>query len=157
MRVVVFSDTHGYITKCAKVIDSIKNIDMIIHLGDVLRDVEDLKNLYPNIPIEYIKGNNDFFAQGPKEKIITLQDKKIWITHGHLYRVKYEYQTILEKAKERKVDGVLFGHTHEAYYKQYDDIFMLNPGSTTIPTSGEPSYGVIEIEDGKLGVSICPV
>ncbi len=155
MRVVVFSDTHGCITKCIKVIDSIKNIDMIIHLGDILKDVEDLKNLYPNIPIEYIMGNNDFFAQVPKDKIITVQDKKIWITHGHLYRVKHEYQTILEKAKERNVDGVLFGHTHEEYYKQYDDIFMLNPGSTTIPTNGDPSYGVIEIEDGKMGVSIC--
>jgi hypothetical protein len=38
------------------------NFDMIIHLGDYLRDAEDLENEYPNIKVEYVYGNCDFMV-----------------------------------------------------------------------------------------------
>ena len=158
MRILVFSDTHGSISNCVKVIDAIQKVDMIIHLGDILRDVDDLNALYPDIPIVYVCGNNDFHRGNvPYDKMVEVEDKKIFITHGHLYRVKYEYDTVFNKAMSVNADIVLFGHTHEGYENHRQGIFMMNPGSISLPYRGRGSYGVIEIDDGKIGTCICTV
>lgn len=157
MRIVVFSDSHGNIRHCAEAIERIKDVDMIIHLGDILKDVEALELLYPNITIEYVAGNNEFRNTAPYNRVLEIEGKKIFITHGHLYRVKYEYDTIVQKGKSLKADVILFGHTHEGYEAYKDGMFILNPGSISLPKWGKASYGVIEIQDGKIGTCICNV
>lgn len=157
MRIVVFSDSHGNIRRCMEVIDTIRDVDMIIHLGDILRDVEDLKVIYPDIPIECVAGNNDFMYKQPKEKILTIEGKRIWITHGHLYRVKYEFDTIKQKAAALNVDGLLFGHTHQCHEEYYQGMKILNPGSISMPNNGKHSYGIIEIMDKTMHTCICTV
>ncbi|WHH57092.1 metallophosphoesterase [Petroclostridium sp. X23] len=157
MRIVVFSDTHGNIRHCIDVIDRIGSINMIIHLGDIIKDVEDLKILYPHIPIQYIAGNNEFRNTVPYDKVLEADGKKIFITHGHLYRVKYEYHSIARKGADLHVDCVLFGHTHEPYEAYHDKMHIMNPGSISLPRRGKPSYGVIEIEQGKLRTCICNI
>lgn len=155
MRILVFSDSHGNIRNCVNVIECIKDVDMIIHLGDILRDVKDLKVLYPNIPIEYVAGNNDFWHNVPYDKVLEIEGKKIFISHGHLYRVKYEYNTITNKGIALKADCVLFGHTHECYEAYQDGMLMINPGSIVRPKWGKASYGVIEIQNKKMSGCIC--
>lgn len=154
MRVLVFSDTHRRISSCIKVIETIEKVDYIIHLGDNVQDALDIKAVFPKIPIGYVPGNNDFSFKGKKEKIITIENKKIFLTHGHMYRVKYEYQTIIERAQLLKVDILLFGHTHEAYLKRERDLYILNPGSISLPNYQKPSYGVIEIVQNNVYASI---
>lgn len=157
MRIIIFSDTHGDIRNCITAMERIKEVDMIIHLGDILRDVEDLKILYPEIPVEYICGNNDFRNGVPYDKVLEVEGKRIFITHGHLYRVRYEYDTILEKGCQFKADAVLFGHTHTAVEEYKNGVLLLNPGSASLSSSGRESYGIIEIENGKMGACICEV
>ena len=157
MRIIVFSDSHGNIRRCMEVIDRIRDVDMMIHLGDVLTDAEDLQALYPDIPVEYVAGNNDFMHRAPYSKVLETEGKRILITHGHLHRVKYEYDTIVNKAVSMKVDGVLFGHTHQSYQAYHHGMLVLNPGSISLPNLGKPSYGVIEIEKGKMGACVCNV
>jgi len=130
---------------------------MIIHLGDIIRDAEDLQILYPHLPVEYVCGNNDFNRTVPYEKILDVKERKILITHGHLYRVKYEYDTIVDRGLALNVDAVLFGHTHEPYEEHRSGISVMNPGSTSIPKFGRPSYGVIEIDNGKIATCICGI
>ncbi len=154
MRIIVFSDSHGSIRNCMNVIKKIKDADMIIHLGDVVSDAEDLQILYPNIPIEYISGNNDYSSNVPREKVLDIIGKKIFITHGHYYSVKLGYETLLEKAVSLNVDIALFGHTHEPYEAYHKGIHLLNPGSIRLPNRGNPSYGIIEIEKEKIGTCI---
>lgn len=154
VRILVFSDTHRRINKCIKYIDAIKKIDYIIHLGDTVRDAEEIKTLYQQIPIEYVPGNNDFFTRIEKEKIISLSNKRIYMTHGHLYRVKFEYDTIIKRGIDLKVDILLFGHTHTPYNAVHNKMYVLNPGSVTLPNYGNPSFGIIEIEKEKVNTSI---
>ncbi len=157
VRILVFSDSHGSIRNCIKVIKKIDDVDMILHLGDIVSDAEDLQILYPHIPIEYICGNNDYSKNVPREKVLDIKGKKIFITHGHYYRVKNGYETILEKALSLNVDVALFGHTHEPYEANHKGIHLLNPGSIRLPNRGTPTYGIIEIEKDKLGKCICSV
>jgi hypothetical protein len=134
-----------------KVINKIKNIDMIIHLGDFIKDALKLGDLYRKIPIEFVPGNNDWTRDYSSEKILDLEGKRIFITHGHLYNVKYDYQRIILKGKTVKADAVFFGHTHMHEEIFSDGMLVLNPGSISIPSNSEyPTYSLVEIKDNKI-------
>ncbi|MCX7714360.1 MAG: metallophosphoesterase [Clostridia bacterium] len=151
MRILAFSDSHHHINGCIKVINAIEKVDMILHAGDCNRDAEDLAALYPHIEIKYVQGNNDFDRK-PKELCFEAGGKKIFLTHGHLYRVKtdFEYETLIEKAKHENADLAVFGHTHIPYSNTFGSLNLLNPGS--ICYCG--TYGIIEIENGKLRTAV---
>lgn len=152
MRILVFSDTHNNIDNCIATIENIKELDMILHAGDHVSDAKDLMFLYPDIDIRYVKGNCDF-SNAPSELIIEAENKKIFLTHGHLYNVKSEsdYFTLISKGKELNCDIIVFGHTHIPFCKKTDNITILNPGSA----KNTQNFGVIEIENGKIGADFC--
>lgn len=135
MRLFVVSDTHGMIQSTRKVLKNIKNIDYIIHLGDYYRDAILLSNEF-GIPTEFVYGNCDFGDKDKYEKILEFYGKKILLTHGNRYYVKYDSNIIQEKAKELGVDAVFFGHTHVPYIKKSKDLLVLNPGSPSMPRDG---------------------
>ena len=63
--------------------------------------------------------------------LIDADDKKIFVTHGHMYNVKYDhnYHTMKEKGLSIGADAVIFGHTHIPYCENFGNILLLNPGS----------------------------
>ncbi len=151
MRILLFSDSHGYTHNMIKVINKSKDIDMIIHLGDFIKDAFKIKELYKDIPFEFVPGNNDWTKDYPSEKLLELKGKKVLITHGHLYNVKYDYQRIILRGKILKADAVFFGHTHLAEEIFSEGIMILNPGSISIPAQSEkPTYSLVEIKNDKL-------
>ena len=152
MRILVFSDSHKNTSRCAAVIRNLVGIDMILHAGDHCSDAEELAHEFPEIPMKYVRGNCDFSA-APQELVIEAEGKKILLTHGHAYAVKYECdcRSLLERAKECGCDCAVFGHTHEGLCDASRGVVLLNPGS--IKYGG--TYGVIEIEDGKLKAAVC--
>jgi putative phosphoesterase len=148
--------THGDIDTAKKVIEKHTDVDMVLHLGDYFRDAQKLSDLFPNIPIEYIYGNSDFMiGDVPAEKVFNFDAKKIMMTHGHRYSVKWGYDKLHNKASEEDVDLLLFGHTHIATSLCKDNKCILNPGSITDPRDGQnESYAIIEIKNGKLDSKI---
>lgn len=153
-RILIFSDSHGNINRCIRLIDNLKP-DAVIHAGDYIRDAEDLMSLYSGLPIYCVCGNNDFSARFPSDLSVLTGDKKIFITHGHAYRVKYEseYDTLAKKAQSLNADLCVFGHTHVPYTGYKNGMTILNPGS--IKYTG--TYAVCEIENGKLKTCILEV
>lgn len=125
---------------------------MIIHAGDHSSDAVLLQKAFPDIPVEYVRGNCDF-SDAPVERVITAENKKIFVTHGHMYNVKEEsnYYTLKQKGKELGADVIVFGHTHIPYNEKLADFRILNPGSIKYGRT----FGVIEIEDGKTGTAVC--
>lgn len=154
MRILVFSDSHKDTESMIKVINRIVDVDMIIHTGDHHSDAEQIEKLFPNIPVKYVLGNCDF-GVCPTELVIDACGKKIFLTHGHFYSVKYDYDyhTIFERTKELGCDAVVFGHTHKSICDVKNGITLLNPGSVCYGKT----FGVIEIENGKLKSAICSV
>ena len=152
MKYIVISDTHGFIENAEAVIESFKDeIDGIIHLGDVLRDVVSLKYKFPNLPIEFICGNNDINVTVPYEKTILINGRKILITHGHRQRVHMGLMNICYWALEKNADAVLFGHTHSFVCQNIDGIAVFNPGSISLPRSTSyPTFGIMEITDSGI-------
>ncbi len=157
MKILVLSDTHGDTNKAEEAIRSNKEIGLIIHLGDYFRDAQKLSNIFPQIPIEYIYGNSDFMIEDvPAEKMLEINGKRIFITHGHRYSVKWDYDKLYKKAEEMNADLLLFGHTHIPDLIERGKYCVLNPGSTSDPRDdSNESYAIIEIEDGKIEPKLC--
>lgn len=147
MKIAVVSDTHR-INKYIDIANKyIKDCDVVIHLGDNIDDVERLSKGF-NGEVYSVTGNCDVSNKYPSEQVLELEGKKIFITHGHNYGVKYSLNNIYYRAKELEVDMVLFGHTHEALIIEEDNIIFMNPGSISLPRSINRCIGYIEISHG---------
>lgn len=137
MKIVVVSDTHGYVDGVVELINRLDDIDLVIHLGDYVDDAIDIKHSI-DVKIEYIKGNCDVYSKvdALKEKILKIEGYEILLTHGHDYDVKYGLDKLYYRCKELGVDVALFGHSHVWCVENYDDVLFVNPGSPTIPRGG---------------------
>lgn len=159
MKIIVLSDSHGDIEKAEKVISKNRDADLIIHLGDYFRDAQQLADKYPLIPMEYIYGNSDFMiGDVPSEKLLVYEGKKIFITHGHRYSVKWDYDNICKKAEETGADVLLFGHTHVAEVIDRGNYKVINPGSISDSRDGKAeSYALIRINGEDVEAKLCYV
>lgn len=157
MRAIVISDSHNDTASCERAISSVgeKNIDMIIHLGDIARDVDYIEMLYYPIKVVSVVGNNDFLRSGDSERVIDFDGHKIFICHGHTLSVSYGTEKLETIARQKGCEAALFGHTHKSVLKKCGDgLLVLNPGSVSKPRGGKPSFAVLETENGKLSAAI---
>jgi len=157
MKYLVISDTHGDIKKAEELVEKYKNeLDGIIHLGDMLKDIINLKYKFKNLDTEYVLGNNEYNNTVPYEKTLNIGGKKILITHGHRQRVNYGLMSISYWALEKGADAVLFGHTHAPTCQYIDGLAIFNPGSISQPRGVDyKSFGMLEVtENGRLIISL---
>jgi len=157
LKILVFSDTHR---QTDKMLIEIKkhsfDTDLCIHLGDNIQDTLDIRNNFSLLPLISVPGNCDFdtssIFQEEKEKLITLELKKVLILHGHSRNVQSDLQNAFYAGKFKKADLVLFGHTHVPYLEVTDGITVFNPGSISRPRGGSTaSYGIVHI--GATGIT----
>lgn len=87
LLIAVISDTHRVAKYINIAKEYIKSADVLIHLGDNSEDIEELTKGFKG-KVYGVRGNCDFTNNYPKESIIVLEGKKIFITHGDLYGVK---------------------------------------------------------------------
>ncbi|MCR4436482.1 MAG: metallophosphoesterase [Clostridiales bacterium] len=151
MKILLFSDSHGYTRNMERAIAGNPGVDMIIHLGDYVKDVLKIMDQRRDLRYEYVRGNNDWAQDYPLEKTLHIEGRKIFITHGHIYRVKYGYDMLVDKGKSLGADAVFFGHTHSPEELHSDGMLLLNPGSIAIPVEPcRPSCCVVEISKEKV-------
>lgn len=151
MLVAVVSDTHRS-DSCIKSIKTlIKDADILIHLGDNVEDAEELEREFKG-EVYIVAGNCDFSRKYPKDRLIDIEGKKIFMTHGDLYAVKVGLNSIYYKGREIEADIVLFGHTHQAMIERTNELILMNPGSPSLPRLSKKSIGFISIDDGEAEV-----
>lgn len=147
MKLVVFSDVHGRKKLLERVLDFNPDADYYISLGDseLPTDYLQRKNII------MVKGNYPFDGGIHYEQVLYIEEFKVFITHGHKYKVRRGTFYLEEEAMINKYDICLFGHTHIAYAKEIDNVFYMNPGSVSRSRSYVPeSYLIIHIERGKV-------
>ena len=149
MRAVVLSDSHGDLRSVLKIVEKHKDADVFIHLGDGRREIEALMERCTGKAFFAVKGNGDFSTSLPVYDTVSMGDKKIFLTHGHLYQVKATYLPVCLAARERKADVVLFGHTHTAYEGYDDGLYLLNPGSVR-----DGTYGILDVTTAGVVTNI---
>jgi len=161
MKLFFISDIHGSIYYLNKVFDKFKEekADYIIILGDILyhgarnplpkeynpKGVIEIINSYADRIIA-IRGNCDSevdqmvldFPIMSTYSTILYNNKRLFLTHGHIYN---------ENNLPKLMDGDIFiyGHTHIPKAEKTRNIYVINPGSITLPKENSPhSYGVLE-------------
>ena len=154
MKLFVISDTHGRIDKAVEIYKTLQDIDMIVHLGDFWSDAQKLKDQL-NVPMISVKGNMDGSFAKDGHHILETDFGKIFIAHGHMESVKQNLQNIMYKAESLECRAVFFGHTHIPMFQQVEGMYLLNPGSLTLPVGGRKgSYAVAAITENSLTAAI---
>ncbi|ADL12043.1 metallophosphoesterase family protein [Acetohalobium arabaticum] len=148
MKILCTSDTHGNTEKLKEVVKSVEGIDILLHAGDHIGDVDAIDQ--SEFDVFKVKGNCDRGVKGKSKEVITMEDKKILLTHGHQYEIKYGLQKLSYQAAEVEADIVVFGHTHRSLSLNEEGILYFNPGSITYPRDDSASCGILEIKDGKV-------
>ena len=156
IRAAVFSDTHG---NTGAMIEAIRRYrpDVVIHLGDMERDVEPIRREFADTAVYNVCGNCDLFGMAPEKDLVPLGPVKAFITHGHLYNVKWgDTMSLAYAAQEADAQMALFGHTHEALNEEMGSIRLINPG-----TAGQGrilTWAKIEVfENGGFSSEILPL
>lgn len=159
MKILVFSDSHGSPSKIVKAIEAHKGIaDLVIFLGDGIKDIDYAKQKFPSLTFFCVKGNCDFYCPDiPKQSVLDLDGIRILICHGDRYNVKSSLSTILYAGAELEVDAILFGHTHmpleACEYVGKRRIQLFNPGSIG---SGD-TYGVLNTSGRVLVTGVAKI
>lgn len=150
MRIVVFSDSHGNYKTLSLIMSQIDPPNVVIHLGDGEREMQELREFYPDIIFYQVRGNNDYNSKSPLYDCIEVGQFIISFTHGHEFGVKYSLESLEQIAQLKKVNLVLYGHTHISKIEFKEGVYYMNPGSITTRPHGTPSYGVIDITPAGL-------
>lgn len=146
VKIVVFSDSHGNTELMVQTIQKEKP-DLVLHLGDVCRDIEAVSQQFYTLAVQNVCGNCDGFTETPDQRILQVEGRRILMTHGHRYHVKSGYGAARYAALEAQADILLFGHTHVPFCQQVEGLWMMNPGSCQ---GWGASYGVILLEKETL-------
>lgn len=150
MRVLVVSDVHGKLNLLREAIEAQPTARDVIFLGDGLRQVEDVMELYPDRTFYTVPGNCDFGAKGIPVRQETFGGKRFYFTHGHLHDVKYTLYRLDMAAREAGADIALFGHTHNPYEEYAGGLYLFNPGSLGY----DYSYGYVDIVGGGIRTAV---
>ncbi len=135
------SDTHGDQDVINRVSNRHMDVDAVIHCGDseLSFDHEFLEGA------KRVRGNCDRDTKFPEEELFTIADKRIFVTHGHLFNVKSTTMNLFYRAKELEADAVFFGHSHVLGCEVSDNILFVNPGSLLKPRGlDDKSYVIVE-------------
>ena len=150
MKLLVMSDTHGDTEVIKRVRERHMNVDAVIHCGDseLPYDHEYLEEA------KRVRGNCDQDTRYPEEESFIVSEKKIFVTHGHLFNVKSTTMNLFYRAKELQADAVFFGHSHVLGCELIDNVLFVNPGSLLKPRGiDDKSYTIVEFVDGGWIVS----
>lgn len=155
-KIIILSDIHINTVPLKKISGILAESDYVIFLGDGIGSMYPYKNLLGDRLI-MVKGNCDMFSRIDDETVLDIDGFKIFITHGHKYRVKASLDDLLYKAKEINADIVLYGHTHMPYTEYLDGHMLVNPGSLGLPRIGNPTYAYMILSGKKPFVKIVDV
>lgn len=161
MKLFLISDIHGSLFCLKKALENYnkEKADYIVILGDALyhgprnplpikynpKEVAALLNAYKE-KIIAVRGNCDSevdqmmldYPMMSEYAIILFNNRKLFLTHGHLYN-KDKLPNLNDN------DILIQGHTHIPVAEKLGNIYLLNPGSITLPKENNPnSYAVLQ-------------
>lgn len=151
-KLLVIADSHGHLGFISDVLRlELQGVDIVIHLGDAWFDMKPFIRNVKEAGKELImvRGNVDGMRGDtttpfiPETEFITVENKKIMCTHGHLYEVHNGIEKLKYASASNGVRIVLFGHTHQPLAKEIDGIFFFNPGPLR-----DGVYGILSVGEG---------
>ncbi len=147
IKIGILSDTHlGSVTEELKdVVGRVfADVDMLIHAGDMTG--LPVYEFLCNWDLKAVQGNMDDFDLArllPEKRVETVMGKRIGIIHGkgrHFGIEEFAYNEF------PGVDVIIFGHSHQAFYRLKGETILFNPGSFRASYGYPGSAGLMEID-----------
>lgn len=159
MKILIATDIHGSAYYASKVVEKFKqsNAEQLILLGDVYNHGP--RNPFPRdyAPMQVadalngiaskviaVKGNCDsevdqMISEFPfvTEHILSLANRRIYFTHGHVYNKQTPPQTA------KQGDVVFYGHFHVNEITLNNGVICVNVGSTSLPKDDKHAYCIL--------------
>ncbi len=130
VKALVFSDTHGNVQFVTRMVKKVTP-HVCLHLGDGLEDILEVKNSLKT-PIVCVPGNCDFWQDPQWWKVVDLNGRRVFLTHGDRFQVDEGLDNLLAFAMKQKCDLVLYGHTHRPYVEWHGEVLVVNSGSAML-------------------------
>ncbi len=141
-KVLVVSDSHLEQDIFNAVTKKYQSLEYKIHCGDSSLPFND-SSLQGYITV---LGNHDDDPHFETKRFVKIGDYRCLVLHGHLQKVYYGYDAIIEEAKKMKCSIVFHGHTHIPHIETIDGITCINPGSLMF-NRGSYGYGTYCLVD----------
>lgn len=156
MKIGIVSDSHGSTAAIDKMLahPAAEGVTLWLHAGDVVPDAEYLAMVTEGeAKVRCVAGNSDWPDVNAKtDDVIEAAGHRIFLTHGHLYGVRFTTKMLCDAAEEEGCDIAVYGHTHVAEISP-GHITVLNPGSVARPRDAmQGSFLIMELEAGKRPV-----
>ena len=149
MKLLIMSDSHQNIDNMRYAAKQ-TNPDAIMHLGDHISDAQKLQQMLPDTLVYMVKGKCDPHGSGEDELFLTIENVKIFMTHGHIYGVKRGFSALTQRARQIGADIALFGHTHRAALYQEYGMWIMCPGQMQWQSTFlAASYGIVTIDGNR--------
>ena len=100
-KLLILSDSHGSTQAVRRILAAEKDAGAVIFLGDGLHDLELALTEAPKTRVYSVAGNCDFGALEPLDGLAAFDSVVIFYTHGHMYGVKYDLDTLADAAAAR--------------------------------------------------------
>ncbi len=172
MLLGVMSDSHDNMENVVKALNIFRErgVNYIVHLGDIVspfiaRKMVELK--WGNLYVSAVYGNNDgdkillrkiFEKAGWKidygPRIEEISGRRIFLMHGY-NGIEFTKKIAYSIAREKDIDLVLYGHTHQKDQISINDTLVVNPGEVYGSLYGEASIAIIDLE--KLRVEFISI
>ncbi len=150
MKILVLSDSHGELAHMHEAIEK-ERPNLIFHLGDHIRDADEIADHHKTIPVVRVQGNCDILSCGSEILLHECEGVRFFLTHGHRQGVKNGLMRLTYAAMEANAQIAVFGHTHCPLCTEMSGVTLLNPGSCG---GYGATYGVIEVHDGMFECQI---
>lgn len=150
MKMLVVSDNHGWSTILSELKRRYKGkVSVMIHCGDSEMAADD-----PAVTgYTVVRGNCDEEDKFPNDILESVEDCRVFVTHGHRYNIKMTLTSLAMKAKETGADFVFFGHSHTAGAEMAEGVLYLNPGSIALPRGRhEKTYAIVDVSKSTITV-----
>ncbi|ANR70984.1 YfcE family phosphodiesterase [Selenomonas sp. oral taxon 126] len=151
MRIGIVSDSHGNtdVFEDMLAVPGAAEAELWLHAGDFAPDADVLEEMSGK-RVARVLGNCDFFVDGVHdETVVEVAGHRIFLTHGHLFNVRFDTAMLAAAARETGADIAVYGHTHIAL-EEYGDVTVLNPGSIARPRDERRgSFMLVELNAGE--------
>jgi hypothetical protein len=151
MHILIVSDSHGDTSNLKEAMLLHPEITRILHCGDGEADITALGAAYPSVRFDAVRGNCDLGEVFSLQRLLCIAGKRIFMTHGHAYGIKYGVDELVAQERKDRADVVLFGHTHRRLIEHQDGILLINPGSIAGRFPARvATYVVLDLGDGAV-------
>ncbi len=145
MKIGLISDTHMSSGKVPEaIVKALTGVDLILHAGD-LTTLDVLRRLEAIAPVTAVQGNMDLpgvLLALPLKTVVEAEGHRIGLIHGHHvphpdhvlsqpldFEAMHAY--LLSEFRDKGVECIVYGHTHQAHIATISNVLLVNPGSAT--------------------------